>query len=775
MKASWLRARLLWVHLAVALVLVEPAQSQPVREVLDASGPFLSAEALYADELGRVDVFMDRDLVRFVPSAGTRRLGWDFGGLRDPMRESEGTVVVVGDGGAGRLRLDDSGENLVGFAGDGTTPFIGGTEVALSPDGTMHFLASTGLFRRDPLGGVSLEPITNAAHIAAGQDGSLWWTSERDALVRRVAPGGSSAVVYDGTGGGAEPALGLISDLAIDAQGNAWLTDSSNQLVRVAPDGAAQVMLSSAATGTGPPIDRPNLVRAGADGSLWVSAGDDRILRIAADGEVRIVLERGGDGAHGFSQPRDLALDAAGNAYVCGFGSRNAFRIAPDGSLTHLIDASGDGVTALLRPTSVQPDGAGGVFVGDLRGSVFHVAAAGAVSLVVPPPHPDPIGFQIAAMAIGADGDLFFSRNNLPGILRLRATGEIEVFWAQFNVDVMVSDGDGALIVARTIEDHVQRIAQDGTLSHLMGSNGDGLGNPLSDPNRIALAPDGTLYVSSYWGNSLFRRTPDGLVTHLPRGSAFERPSGIAVDSEGRLFVSGAESDNVVRRDLDGSFHEVLHGESLGSGPHFLDPRDLAIDPNGDVFVSADRSRNVFRVRPDGSASEVIAPSGAGMGHELIEPIDVAVAPSGVVYVLGAAGRVLRADLRNECGDGIDNDADGAIDADDPSCGVGSGERDPTLACDDGLDNDRDGTIDAADPFCSQWVGNAEAPQCSDGYDNDGDGGVDWDGVGGTRDADPHCRSSGQFQESPPPSCGLGAELALFLAGWWGWRRRRSH
>ena len=118
------------------------------------------------------------------------------------------------------------------------------------------------------------------------------------------------------------------------------------------------------------------------------------------------------------------------------------------------------------------------------------------------------------------------------------------------------------------------------------------------------------------------------------------------------------------------------------------------------------------------------------------------------------------------CGDGIDNDCDDLIDADDPDCNgqnngcvdytvndlcnsdpscawsgspkngtcvEGSGSCDPTSSdeiglCSDGLDNDCDGLIDASDTDCedpSNTGTEGKADTCSDGVDNDSDGQTD--------------------------------------------------
>ena len=99
------------------------------------------------------------------------------------------------------------------------------------------------------------------------------------------------------------------------------------------------------------------------------------------------------------------------------------------------------------------------------------------------------------------------------------------------------------------------------------------------------------------------------------------------------------------------------------------------------------------------------------------------------------------------CADHIDNDGDGWVDGDDPQCGVmlDSETDGPTTTCADGLDNDSDGWIDAEDPDCATGVA-AEALvatflQCNDEVDNDGDGFIDAE--------DPECASGKDNHEEP--------------------------
>lgn len=134
---------------------------------------------------------------------------------------------------------------------------------------------------------------------------------------------------------------------------------------------------------------------------------------------------------------------------------------------------------------------------------------------------------------------------------------------------------------------------------------------------------------------------------------------------------------------------------------------------------------------------------------------------------LGAgSGELDEVGLVSPCMDTLDNDDDGAVDADDPDCrGPGDVEdaravdapepgdstpfyeSDQVTPCTDGLDNDRDGFTDGADTACGDEQGKGELlPACADGLDDDGDGLVDL--------ADPDCYGADDLSERSPGGWG---------------------
>lgn len=119
------------------------------------------------------------------------------------------------------------------------------------------------------------------------------------------------------------------------------------------------------------------------------------------------------------------------------------------------------------------------------------------------------------------------------------------------------------------------------------------------------------------------------------------------------------------------------------------------------------------------------------------------------------------------CSDGLDNDGDGLVDADDPDCrsaaGLSETATSATDNCSNGVDDDLDGLIDDEDPACATGTSEAERavepapttflPQCADGLDNDNDGLIDAD--------DPDCFGAATQSESAPASILAGAVVAF--------------
>jgi DNA-binding beta-propeller fold protein YncE len=214
-----------------------------------------------------------------------------------------------------------------------------------------------------------------------------------------------------------------------------------------------------------------------------------------------------------------------------------------------------------------------------------------------------------------------------------------------------------ALPHSLTVDDHDNVWVTDVALHQLFKFNHDGkllltLGergvagtdsSHFNRPTDIAVAPDGSFYVSDGYRNSrVLKFAADGkfLFSWGTKGKGpgqFDLPHGIALDPLGRVFVVDRQNARVQVFDSNGNY---LQWKS----PLFANPQDIAIGTDGTVFVTdigdeklPDRS-GVYVLRRDGSLIGRFGRYGNYDGQFLVAH-GIAVGKRGEVYVADFTGR----------------------------------------------------------------------------------------------------------------------------------------
>jgi gluconolactonase len=242
-------------------------------------------------------------------------------------------------------------------------------------------------------------------------------------------------------------------------------------------------------------LDHPEGVAAGPDGRLYAGGEAGQIYRIDADGSVREIASTGGF-IYG------VALDAAGNVYACDYGNASLMRISSAGVVT--THSAGTPERPMRVPNFSAFDADGNLYVtdsgewGDDDGVIYRVANDGAtvVWTDLAPRFPN-------GCCLDADGRT-----------------------------ILVVESHGRAIVRIPIRD-------DGTA---------GEPQPVADltgsqPDGIALAEDGSMFVGCYRPDTIFRVNPDGsseVFAEDPDGVILNQPTNVAFAGEGfdRLVVS---------------------------------------------------------------------------------------------------------------------------------------------------------------------------------------------------------------------------------------------
>lgn len=257
--------------------------------------------------------------------------------------------------------------------------------------------------------------------------------------------------------------------------------------------------LETIATG----LDHPEGVAWGPDGRVYAGGEAGQVYAIGADGEVDEIASTGGF-MYG------ITVDGDGTVFACDFGRAEIARVAADGTISSYSTGTAD--HPIRVPNFTAFDGLGDLYVTDS-------GAWGAEDGLV--------------FRVDTDGTTDVWTDRVPGFP---------------NGCCLSAEGD-ALLVVESSRRRVVRvpIGPDGaagapeTLVELAGSQPDG----------IALAADGTMFVGCYRPDRIWRVTPEGrpeIWLDDPDGVALNQPANVAFIGAGldRLAISSLGGWSIV-------------------------------------------------------------------------------------------------------------------------------------------------------------------------------------------------------------------------------------
>ncbi|MCL2625434.1 MAG: NHL repeat-containing protein [Cystobacterineae bacterium] len=331
-------------------------------------------------------------------------------------------------------------------------------------------------------------------------------------LTVTVSTFAGSGIPGNADGPGEEAQFRFPEDIAIDSEGNLYVTDSNNHRIRkVAPDGEVSTLAGGTVadgpiTGNadGPGEDArfyyPRGITIDAQDTLYVAdSNNHRIRKMTRDGVVETLAGDGFGylddvGTHAlFGFPYGIAIDSEGNLYVTDSGNHRIRKVAPDREVSTLA-----GGTVADGPITGDADGPGE----DAR---FYA------------PH---------GIVIDAQGALYVSDSSNHRIRRVTPQGEVETFLgdeANFLDGAaedarlyfpygMAIDASGNLYVVDNGNQRIRKVTPQGEASTLAGDGTlgqlqDGIGSyaRFNSPHGISLDLEGNLYVADY-GNHCIRK-----------------------------------------------------------------------------------------------------------------------------------------------------------------------------------------------------------------------------------------------------------------------------
>jgi DNA-binding beta-propeller fold protein YncE len=194
---------------------------------------------------------------------------------------------------------------------------------------------------------------------------------------------------------------------------------------------------------------------------------------------------------------------------------------------------------------------------------------------------------------------------------------------------------DGRVYVADTHYSRVMIFSPDGEPLGQFGTHGEGPGEFLL-PTDVAVAVDGSLYVSEYGGNdriSKFTADFRYLFSFGNTGAgALQRPQSLVLAGDGTLWVADACNHRICHFGADGDFLGAFGSSGTGTGEMRF-PYGLDFLPDGTLAVCEYGNNRVQRFDTSGQSLGRWGAAGRAPG-QLAYPWTVAVEPDGRMVVL---------------------------------------------------------------------------------------------------------------------------------------------
>lgn len=315
-----------------------------------------------------------------------------------------------------------------------------------------------------------------------------------------------------------------------------------------------------------------------------------------------------------FTSPFGIVADASGDLFLSDTADHTIWKVDPTGAKTLFAGSPGtpgaaDGIGRSARfryPGGLAFDPSGNLLVADTGNNTLRrIAPDGTVTTLA-----------------GAAG--------VPG-----ATDAVGLA-ARFNAPIgLAVDASGVAYIGDSGNHTIRRMAVDGTVTTYAGLpgqpgflNGAAGAARFNQPNGVALAPDGTLYIADY-GNSCIRAiSPSGQVSTLAgqpgthgttdgagANAAFYWPVGLTVDASGTIWVADTYN-HTLRKILAGGTVSTLAGyggtlgnlDGTGTSARFNQPCGLALLPGGDLAVTDTGNHLLRRVTSTGVVTTYTLP-----------------------------------------------------------------------------------------------------------------------------------------------------------------------
>jgi sugar lactone lactonase YvrE len=372
----------------------------------------------------------------------------------------------------------------------------------------------------------------------------------------------------------------------------------------------------------------PRSIVTDANGNIWIS-DNHRVVECDVNGMYvrQIGTEWEWDDQTHFRSPRGLAFDSSGRLYVADEYNHRVQIYQFSGGVPvysatiGVTGESGADNAHLYNPTQVAFDSSGRLYILDRSNNrVQRCVYAGSWTCTTFFGVTGVWGDDLThlgspfGMTIDRNDNIFIVDSGNQRVLKCTlggvcapfagVTGEVGADNAHFNWAGSVAvDSHGTVYVSDYTNHRIQKFSGTGIYISTLGVTGVPYvldSARLNQPNRVAVGPDGSIYVTEHFGERLVKLNANGLQQwtvgtagvyggdNAHFGDYWSGPTGVALDAAGDVYVADTANHRIQIFNSDGAWIGRL-GKTRDAGSdatRFDGPVGVAVDGAGNIYVT---------------------------------------------------------------------------------------------------------------------------------------------------------------------------------------------
>ncbi|MCK9927852.1 protein kinase [Frankia sp. Mgl5] len=305
-------------------------------------------------------------------------------------------------------------------------------------------------------------------------------------------------------------------------------------------------------------------------------------------------------------------------------------------------------------------------------------------------------GLSPYSVAIDPQGTLFITSLSSDRIQKVTRTGEVSDL-AGTGADGYSGDGgpaaaaklngpgsavldkNGNIYIPDAQNYRIRKITPDGIINTIAGTGTAGFsgdGGPataaqINSAEKVAIGPDGSIYIADYDNHRIRKITPDGIINTIagtglqgysgdggPATAAkLDGPNDVELGDDGTLYIANLGSNTIQKITKDGIITTVAgngqKGFSGDGGPATaaqLSVPSVSLGNGGEIYIADYGNNRVRKVDPNGTITTIAGTGAEGSGGDggqataaqFNEPSSVAEDADGALYIADSGNNRLR-------------------------------------------------------------------------------------------------------------------------------------